>query len=287
MNEISIRTRSSNLCALIWGDRSCIPVIAIHGWLDNAASFIPLSRHLSNIHLVALDLPGHGKSEHRSGASAYHVIDYATDVLLAAEALGFETFSIIGHSLGAIVGATLAAGVPDRVERLVMIDGLGPMTEGAEKFPERLERHFAYAVRQSKGLKTFQSKAAAIKARQYGDAVGKLRRNTAEALAERNLSRAGGGFQWATDPKLLMPTPIYWTERHVLELLPHIQCESRLVLPDEGIVAGWATSNRRQAAIADLEIVYIKGKHHVHMDDPETVSFAIQPFMNRQIYRTR
>ena len=52
------------LRVLTWGEEDAPPVLALHGWLDNAASFIPLAAHLDGIRLVAIDAPGHGRSGH-------------------------------------------------------------------------------------------------------------------------------------------------------------------------------------------------------------------------------
>ena len=40
-------------------------LIALHGWLDNGASFLPLAPYLADFHLVCVDLPGHGHSDHK------------------------------------------------------------------------------------------------------------------------------------------------------------------------------------------------------------------------------
>ncbi len=270
------------MSALTWGSDEDPAVLAIHGWLDNAASFIPLAEHLSGVHLIALDLPGHGKSEHRTGSSAYYVIDYAADVLLAAEALGLKKFAVLGHSLGGIIGAVLAAGQPGKISRLAMIDGMGPMTEKSKQFPARLARFLSYTIRLSRGPKIYKSKAEAAKARHEANQTGQILPQSAALLAERNLTRSEGGYKWGTDAKLRMPTPMYWTENHVFELLPHIGCESRLLIPDEGTLSQYPASSERNAQIADLEVVRVKGGHHVHMDDPASVAPAVQPFLQRQ-----
>ena len=96
LKEEFIETANLRLAALISDNREDPPVIALHGWLDNAASFTPLANFLSGIRLIAIDFPGHGKSEHRTGANAYHFVDYAADIILAADELGLGTVHFTG-----------------------------------------------------------------------------------------------------------------------------------------------------------------------------------------------
>mgnify|MGYP006388282055 CR=1 FL=1 len=59
------------LAGLSWGEPGEKPLLALHGWLDNAASFIPLLPLLEKYHVVALDFAGHGGSEHRAAGYDY------------------------------------------------------------------------------------------------------------------------------------------------------------------------------------------------------------------------
>jgi len=93
-------------------------VIALHGWLDNAASFSHLAPLLPGLRIVALDQAGHGHSSHRAPGSGYQLWDYALDVLLVADQLGWQKFALLGHSMGAIVSLLLAGAVPERISRL-------------------------------------------------------------------------------------------------------------------------------------------------------------------------
>ena len=54
--------------------------LCLHGWLDNADSFLPLSACLNELNLVAIDLPGHGLSQHRSLDAHYHFLDWIYDL---------------------------------------------------------------------------------------------------------------------------------------------------------------------------------------------------------------
>ena len=55
--------------------------LCLHGWLDNANSFLPLAEKLPQLQLVAIDLPGHGQSDHRSPDAHYHFLDWVDDVV--------------------------------------------------------------------------------------------------------------------------------------------------------------------------------------------------------------
>ena len=77
------------LAGLEFGTPGGRPVLALHGWLDNAASFATVAPLLAkNLHIVALDLPGHGHSGHRSADASYPFTEWVPEVFRAADALG-------------------------------------------------------------------------------------------------------------------------------------------------------------------------------------------------------
>ncbi len=64
---------SLRFAAQQWGDESGRPVLALHGWLDNSASFTPLAPQLRGLNIIALDMAGHGQSCHRPGSAPYNI----------------------------------------------------------------------------------------------------------------------------------------------------------------------------------------------------------------------
>jgi pimeloyl-ACP methyl ester carboxylesterase len=94
--------------------------------LDNAASYDKLAPELLKIgasSVVCLDFAGHGKSDWRH-SGVYYVVDHVADAVYAADALKWDKFSIIGHSLGGGVAQGVAAACLDRVLRVVSIEAL-------------------------------------------------------------------------------------------------------------------------------------------------------------------
>ena len=89
------------LAAEIWGSPGERPIIASHGWLDNAGSFSLLAPLLPGYEIVALDLAGHGLSGSRSPDSAYNLWQDVGDLLDVADAMGWQRFTLLGHSRGA------------------------------------------------------------------------------------------------------------------------------------------------------------------------------------------
>ena len=92
------------LAALEWGDPAAPPLVALHGWLDNAASFAALAPLLApRYRTIALELPGHGHSGHLPAGAGYHHLDHVRAVLAALDALELPRCSLLGHSLGSFM----------------------------------------------------------------------------------------------------------------------------------------------------------------------------------------
>ena len=130
-DDVIVLPSGFKMAVRVWGDPAVAPGrpqdrwLALHGWADNAASFdrlAPLLLEAGATCVVALDGAGHGLSEHRS---SYHDVDNVVDVVAAAEAIGWANYSVIGHSLGGCVAQAVAATVPEKVQRLIVVEALG------------------------------------------------------------------------------------------------------------------------------------------------------------------
>ena len=117
MQEISLDTARGTITALQSGNLDGEKILCLHGWLDNAASFIPLMPSLENYHVVALDMPGHGGSQHRLPGYDYVFVDWIHDVLDAMDSLGWQKAHLLGHSMGGAIATIVAASAPERIDK--------------------------------------------------------------------------------------------------------------------------------------------------------------------------
>lgn len=255
------------LAAHLFGPEDGIPVIALHGWLDNAMTYARLAPKLHGLRIVALDFPGHGHSGHYASNSSYSMWEYLEDVLLVAEQLGWERFSLMGHSLGGIISTLLAAAVPERIERLALIDGLIPFTGEAEDSAKRLgdALRARLAVRE-KRKPVYGDLDRAVQARMQG--VVAVSREAAELLAQRGLEPVPGGYTWRTDIRLTLPSVMRLTFAHVQEFVRSVQCPVSLVLAAQGHMA----VEPRIAGLLEgthFEVHKLTGGHHLHLNDED------------------
>lgn len=108
------------------------PLVLIHGWGGSSGHWQHTPEHLSGVRdLYALDLPGHGETPARPGATGPETS--ARLVIAFADRLGLERFDLNGHSWGAAVAILIAARWPERVDRLVLTS-LGTTRNALERF---------------------------------------------------------------------------------------------------------------------------------------------------------
>lgn len=104
------------------------PILCIHGLTANCRCWDLIASALAPHHkVIAMDLRGRGLSD--SPQSGYSVDHHCKDVLALIEDLGLERLVLMGHSLGAFISLVFTALFPQRVERLILVDGGGKLTE--------------------------------------------------------------------------------------------------------------------------------------------------------------
>ncbi len=209
-------------------DRGARRVLALHGWLDNAASFVPLSTHLhtQELDLVLLDLPGHGHSAWLPVGAEYTLSSTIAVLLQVADALGWERFTLLGHSLGGGIASVLATAAPERVEALIAIEALGALAEPVENTATRLRDAVASArTLAERPLRVFPSMEMPVRARML---VNQLTEPAARLLVERGVRVVEGGYSWCSDPRLT-PAAIRMTEAQIDVLLASIACPTQAI----------------------------------------------------------
>ncbi len=274
--EIEIQTRFLRFGAKLWGPSDGTPVIAVHGWLDNAASFDRLAPLLEGMRIVAIDMVGHGRSQHRPEGVHYQFVDFIPDILAIADTLQWPRFSLVSHSLGAGISAILAGTVPDRVARLALIEGLGPWSGDAASSPVRLaEATQQLLYRKRRRAPCYETMEKAAEARQQ---AGDLSFDAAMTLAKRGTKKVGERWAWRTDPRLTYRSPTYLTEEQVCAFLERIEAPTLLIRGEQGLNSPHPRWEDRVNRVTSISHHLLPGGHHLHMDEPAPVADMINRF---------
>lgn len=236
-------------------------------------------------YIVCIDLPGHGRSDHRSKESYYSFMEYIATVAEVLQSLAWPQVHLVGHSLGGGITAAVAAALPGQVASLTLLESMGPLSKPADEMVKHLQR--ALTTKSSLARhdgSTYDSVDAAVAQRvatvtRYAGAQS-LSMEAAQRLVLRALEEvpspaaaadAGGGakFRFRHDRRIMCPSLLYLTEEHVHALLKGVTCR---VLAISG-VTGWPVLHTvlaaRLSCLAKVVHVTLPGSHHAHAD-PDT-----------------
>ena len=253
-----------------------VPVVALHGWLDNSNSFVPLAEQLGQP-LLATDAAGHGLSAHRPEGAATHFIDHVRDVLAWLDACGWQQIDLVGHSMGAGIACLFAASFPERVRKLVLIEGLGPPSTPAEKVAETLKKAIAdMQALPGKRKPIYPDRQAAVEARTGG--FGGLDHDSAALLCERGLIDVDGGVTWCTDARLRLTSSMRLTEPQIEGFLRAIAAPTLLIVGEQGM-GGSGLFDHRLDWVGNMRVQRLPGRHHLHMEQAAIVSEHIGRFL--------
>lgn len=287
---VPIRTLSYHV--QVWGKPTPgqLPLVLLHGWMDVAASYQFVVDALSHDpYVIAPDWRGFGQTG-AGGVDNFWFPDYLADLdaLLDHYAPGAQV-NLVGHSMGGNV-AMLYAGVrPERVRRLVNLEGFGMPATTPGQAPDRFAQWMD-------ALKNLHQGELALKA--YDDLGGVARRlmktnprlaaDKAQWLA-RYWAQENNQGQWCIlgHPAHKIPTAQLYRLDEVLAIHARISMPVLMVeASDDSMQAWWkgqftlAQHRERLQVVPQVEIARVEDAGHMlHHDQPEIVAALIERFV--------
>lgn len=251
------------------------PILALHGWLDNAESFRRLAAEFPEFLLVAPDLPGHGLSPWMDTDSGYVIWSSLGILHELLNELG-EPVHLIGHSMGGAIGLLLAATYPEQVLSFTLLDSAGPLSTPAEDVAQQLRKFLDAVPREAR---TFRTQGEALAVRHTASHL--MTADDLRPMVQRNLKEVEGGWQWRWDPMLRLPSSVRLTEDQIRGLFLSLKCPVLALRATEGLLPDtWF--RQRVAAAPEVTVKELPGHHHFHMS-PDTlpaVAQSIRQFMS-------
>lgn len=265
---------------LVWGDEALPPIILIHGTRDHARSWQRTAEALASRYCVyAPDLRGHGDSSWAIGGN-YSIIDYALDIHALGETIGRAPYTIIGHSLGGGVSLQYAGTFPEKVSKLVTIEGLGGLGWQRERRPahERMRAWIESMHRlEGRTLHTYPTIDDAT--RRMREANRHLSPELARFLTEHGVRETAGGFTWKFDNYTHAGSPYEFNMEDARDLWNQITCPMLILWGKES----WGSRSGRMdlSAFHNYRSIEVEDAGHwVHHDQFETFMGHVNAFLD-------
>lgn len=290
-----------------WGPRNRQPILALHGWQDNAGTFDRLCPLLpADTPVLCIDLPGHGRSTHYPAGMQYFLFwDGIALVRRIVRHFNWQRVTLLGHSLGGALCFMYAASFPDDVHRLIGIDIAGPTVRSLSKTAA------GTGAAIDRALNYEQLSADRTPCYRYEEMIdvvldayaGSVTRDSAMVLMRRGMAPAvsaaarsgtaadqppADAYHFARDLRLKVSLLGMFSLEQVLSYAEQIRAEVLNIrgrpgmrFEDEASYAQTLEAMRTHAK----RVVYreVDGTHHLHLDTPERVAPVIVAFLSGDI----
>ena len=262
----SVTADGLSYAGLEWGDPNGYPIVALHGWLDNALSFSVMAPFLTKYRLIALDLSGQGLSDHRSLDATYHIWDDVPQLLSVIASLGLDELVVMGHSRGAAIAVLLATALEEQCSRLVLLDGMlprpAPEESAAEQFLQSQRDHIGLTAHRPR---TFGDLEEFVGARvKLGFSQG-----SARILAPRALRETAEGWALTHDPRLNHASAVKLSPGMCSAFYAAMTQPTLALVAEQGLRmrGGLEASLAAVSEMSNCRVETVLGSHHTHMEE--------------------
>ena len=266
-----------------WGNEEKPPVLLVHGGRDHARSWDWVARALrEQYHVIAPDLRGHGDSAWAIGGQ-YTLPEYVLDVAQLIDTLRLAPLRIVAHSMGAAISLFYAGVFPEKVSKLVAIEGM--------KIPDPVQALMDVEIWEStaRWINDVRS-GSSRQPRRYAsieDAAARMQKENPHLSPEqaRHLTVHGvarnedGSFSWKFDNGARPIFPQRMPEGTQQALWQRITCPTLLMHGTESW-HGDPSADGRADHIAQSQVVAVENAGHwVHHDQLSVFLEHVQAFL--------
>ncbi|XP_049867363.1 probable serine hydrolase [Pectinophora gossypiella] len=295
VKEVQIPVQWGHVAGKLWGTGSDRPILAVHGWQDNAGTWDPLIPLLykemnNNRPILAIDFPGHGLSSWLPPGMNYYSWELPRFIHYLKEYFKWDKVSILGHSMGSIAGFRYATVFPDDVDFYIAVDIL---------IYDDYDIHFVvdkYSAVFKKALMT--QKRLDIEPPSYTreEMIKKWHMGTLKSVALESVPYL---LERGTRPSKQDPNKFYFSrdsrlkftlfnpedKKFVEALILRLKCPTLYI---KAVDSPFAV-DEFAVSMADMiaknnekyEIQYLPGTHHIHLNTPELVLPVIMQFLRK------
>ena len=273
-----------------WGDASLVTpekplLVMVHGWMDVGASFqFVVDAMQEDRAIVALDWRGFGRSDN-SGADSYWFPDYLGDLDALLDQISPDApVDLLGHSMGGNVVMSYAGVRPERIRRLVNLEGFGLPETTPEMGPKRLAE-WLDELKVPQQLKPYSSLNAV--AERLIKTNSRLAQDKAQWLAPHWSREVDGQWLILGDPAHKRTNPILYRKAEIIAAWERITAPVLWIEGDSTDVTKW-WGNRypredfeaRLARVPKLQQVVLKDAGHMlHHDQPQALAQQLEAFL--------
>lgn len=288
MEEITIALDWGNIAGKWWGPRNVRPIVLLHGWHDNAGSFDRLARVLPETNsYLAIDFPGYGHSSHLPEHAVYSIAQFAQILDNIRENFDWEKISLMGHLMGAIVAYVYAGTFPKRVDLLISLSILQPLTHLPND--ESTDASLSFANNQ-----LFNGEPPVYTIRELVNRIlsaskGSVSPNRTLYLIRRGVRPSATlpeRYHLLRDVRVQQIAGEFFPEELITKLarglfsIPHLFLRTNYYQIEgtqltSKVMEMFMVMNRR------FEWHEIRGTHHVHLNQPEKVAGVIANFLQK------
>lgn len=277
-----------------WGPRDKQPIIAMHGWQDNAGTWdklIPLLPPSTAV--LAIDLPGHGLSTHYPTGMQYYIFwDGIALVRRIVRHFNWSSVTLMGHSLGGAISFMYAASFPDDVEAIICIDIASP----AVREPSTMVKATGYNV--DKFLDYEHLTEDKIPCYTYEEMIdivvdaykGSVTRENCKVLMKRGMAPTPKhmkkrGYYFKRDPRLKVSGLAMMSIETALEYAAKVRCRVLNIRAIPG--QKWERLDYYMSIIdklkvvTDVKYIEVEGTHHVQLEAPQNITEHIEEFIEQ------